>query len=70
MKESILLFLTTIVVYVLCILVLGLPFMWLWNWIAPIFWAAAPALTYGQSVGTLLLLLFLRPSTYINGKNK
>ena len=68
MKESILIFLTTIVVYVLCILVLGLPFMWLWNWIAPIFWAAAPALTYGQSVGTLLLFLFLKPGTYINSK--
>lgn len=53
-------FVLFIIVYLFCIVVLGFPFMWLWNWIAPIFWASAPSLTYGQSVGTLLLLSFLK----------
>jgi hypothetical protein len=28
----------------------------LWNWIAPIFWTAAPILTYWQSFGVCILL--------------
>ena len=58
--ETFVKFVLFIIVYLLCILVLGFPFMWLWNLIAPIFWASAPLLTYGQSVGTLLLLSFLK----------
>ena len=28
----------------------------LWNWLAPIFWTAAPILTYWQAFGTYMLL--------------
>ena len=28
----------------------------LWNWLAPIFWAAAPILTYWQAFGVCILL--------------
>ena len=31
----------------------------LWNWIAPIFWAAAPILTYWQAFGCCVLLSFI-----------
>ena len=32
-------------------LLTGLALMALWNWLAPIFWTAAPVLTYWQGVG-------------------
>jgi hypothetical protein len=31
-------------------------FMLLWNWLVPLFWAAAPILTFWQSVGIIILL--------------
>jgi len=34
----------------------GIMLMLLWNWIAPIFWVAAPVLTFWQSVGINVLL--------------
>lgn len=30
--------------------------MLLWNWIAPIFWATAPILTFWQAYGTMVLI--------------
>ena len=30
--------------------------MLLWNWIAPIFWAAAPILTFWQAYGAMVLI--------------
>ena len=37
----------------------GACLMLLWNWIVPIFWAAAPSLTFFQAVGASLLLGFI-----------
>lgn len=47
---------------VACVIVLLLGFFeaWilqlLWNWLAPIFWSAAPILTYWQAFGVSVLL--------------
>lgn len=30
--------------------------MLLWNWLAPLFWAAAPILTYWQTYGVMVLI--------------
>lgn len=30
--------------------------MMLWNWLAPIFWATAPILTFWQAVGVCILI--------------
>lgn len=38
------------------VLFFGLLVMLLWNWLAPIFWLAAPHLTYWQGVGIGLVL--------------
>lgn len=35
---------------------LGWLFMLLWNWLAPLFWEAAPILTYWQSFGVVMIL--------------
>ena len=46
----------------ICIVVVALSFLeaWvvqlLWNWLAPIFWTAAPILTYWQAFGVCILL--------------
>ena len=55
-KEKILIFLITIVVVILLSLFTGWIFMLLWNWLAPIFWTAAPILTYWQAMGIMLIL--------------
>lgn len=34
----------------------GLIFMFLWNWLAPMFWAAAPIFTFWQAWGVCILL--------------
>ena len=31
----------------------------LWNWLAPVFWAGAPILTYWQAAGVVILLEIL-----------
>lgn len=47
---------------VICVILAVLSFLeaWvvqlLWNWIAPIFWQAAPTLTYWQAFGACVLL--------------
>ena len=32
----------------------------LWNWLAPIFWTAAPILTYWQVLGVCILLSIIK----------
>jgi len=34
----------------------GLVFMLLWNWLVPLFWTAAPILTFWQAWGVYFLL--------------
>jgi hypothetical protein len=61
---------------VLCVVVLIVPWMimMLWNWLAPIFWAAAPHLTLFQSIGVWLFLSilggFFRSSSSSQNSNK
>ena len=34
----------------------GYVLMLLWNWIAPLFWSAAPELTFWQCIGIIILI--------------
>ena len=49
-------------VYIIAILVIasffleGYVLMLLWNWIAPLFWSAAPELTFWQCIGIIILI--------------
>ena len=49
-------------VYIIAILVIasffleGYVLMLLWNWIAPLFWSAAPELTFWQCIGVIILI--------------
>jgi hypothetical protein len=45
-----------LVVLVLLSFLEGWILMLLWNWLAPIFWSAAPELSYWQAMGIMLLL--------------
>lgn len=50
------------IVYIIAILVIaaffleGYVLMLLWNWIAPLFWSAAPELTFWQCIGIIILI--------------
>ena len=37
----------------------GWIFMLLWNWLAPLFWNAAPQLTFWQAWGVMILLSWI-----------
>lgn len=37
----------------------GWIFMLLWNWLAPLFWKAAPQLTFWQAWGVMILLSWI-----------
>lgn len=37
----------------------GWIFMVLWNWLIPLFWTAAPILTYWEACGVILLLSWI-----------
>ena len=49
-------------IYIIAILVIaaffleGYVLMLLWNWIAPLFWSAAPELTFWQCIGIIILI--------------
>lgn len=45
-----------LIVLVLLSFLEGWILMLLWNWLAPIFWSAAPELSYWQAMGIMLLL--------------
>ena len=45
-----------LVVLILLSFLEGWILMLLWNWLAPIFWSAAPELSYWQAMGIMLLL--------------
>lgn len=59
------------VIIVACIIILlgGFIFMLLWNWIAPLFSASVPILTFWQSCGVVTLLLFISHIFRNNNKN-
>lgn len=44
-------------IFLAAIIILGESyiFMYLWNWIAPLFWLSAPILTFRQAIGVVLL---------------
>lgn len=48
--------LLTILIFAAVTLFLGWVLMSLWNWLIPIFWVAAPILTYWQATGIVLLI--------------
>ena len=37
----------------------GLIFMLLWNWLVPLFWSAAPILTFWEAWGVCILLSWI-----------
>lgn len=45
-----------ILIFVAVTLFLGWVLMSLWNWLVPIFWVAAPILTYWQATGIVVLI--------------
>ena len=48
--------LLAILIFAVVTLFLGLVLMSLWNWLVPIFWVAAPILTYWQATGIVVLV--------------
>lgn len=46
----------------------GWIFMLLWNWLAPLFWAAAPQLTFWQAWGVCILLSWI--GSFFRNKSK
>jgi len=46
----------------------GLVFMLLWNWLAPLFWVAAPQLTFWQAWGVMILLSWI--GSFFRNKSK
>jgi len=48
--------LLTILIFAAVALFLGWVLMSLWNWLVPIFWVAAPILTYWQATGIVVLI--------------
>lgn len=42
--------------------------MYLWNWLAPLFWAGAPILGFWQTWGVLILISIIA-SLFKSGKN-
>ena len=43
----------------LCITIVPLILMLLWNWLAPLFWVNAPILTFWQTFGIYIFILIL-----------
>ena len=50
-------------------LILAFIFMLLWNWLAPLFWAAAPVLGYWESVGVMLFIYLFKITLSVNKNN-
>ena len=48
--------LLAILIFAAVALFLGWVLMSLWNWLIPIFWVAAPILTYWQATGIVVLI--------------
>lgn len=48
--------LLAILIFAAVALFLGWVLMSLWNWLVPIFWVAAPILTYWQATGIVVLI--------------
>lgn len=46
----------------------GWIFMLLWNWLAPLFWNAAPQLTFWQAWGVMILLSWI--ASFFRNKSK
>ena len=46
----------------------GWIFMLLWNWLAPLFWNAAPQLTFWQAWGVMILLSWI--GSFFKNKSK
>ena len=46
----------------------GFIFMLLWNWLAPLFWATAPILTFWQAWGVCILLSWI--GSFFRNKSK
>lgn len=46
----------------------GCIFMLLWNWLAPLFWTAAPHLSFFESCGIIFLFVFI--TSLFNYKSK
>lgn len=59
---------STVLVTLLTLFLIGFIFMLVWNWIAPLYWANAPELTYWQAWGTMLLIRYVLPYNSINHK--
>ena len=55
-------FMSCLAVIIFCIIfgaIGGLLFMLLWNWLAPLFWANAPELSFLQAWGTIVLISWI-----------
>lgn len=65
----VLLILLTITIIACVLFISGLLFMFLWNWILPIFWTNAPILNIWQAVGSVLLLSFIGGFFKSSGKS-
>jgi len=60
MKAVMAIFLASGVAFLL-ILILGLPTMWLWNWLMPVIFKL-PEINFLQAVGLMMLAWFILPS--------
>ena len=60
----------TIIFIIVCfsIAIVPLILMFLWNWLAPLFWVNAPILTFWQTFGIYIFILILS-GLFKNNKN-
>ncbi len=61
--------LSIILIILLALAFVGWIFMLLWNWIIPLFWTTAPILTYWESCGVIVFILFILSIFRNNNKN-
>ena len=45
-----------ILLYIICVAIVGFMFMLLWNWLMPLFWNNAPILNFWEACGVYILL--------------
>lgn len=71
MKEDLKIIIAGCISMLLILIVLasifGCIFMLLWNWLAPLFWTAAPHLSFFESCGIIFLIGFI--ASFFNHKS-
>ena len=58
---GVLVVITGVLLGALFVVLYGIAFMFIWNYIAPVYWPAAPQLTLIQAIATTTIIALIRP---------